>query len=71
MLVFAQGLSTAAGNSHAGHEGEGSEECVSGRGVGMAAVKAELDRLGGQVAIDNKPGDGVRFVFRIPGESAA
>lgn len=74
-LVFAQGLSTtayqAAGEQQACEDGAGTDakerrESVSGRGVGMAAVKVELDKLGGKVFIDNKPGFGVSFLFEIP-----
>jgi ABC-type amino acid transport substrate-binding protein len=39
---------------------------VSGRGMGLAAVRAEVDRLGGDVVMDNRPGQGVRLVVSIP-----
>ena len=39
---------------------------VSGRGVGLAAVKAEVDRLGGQIVIKSETGKGVCFGFVMP-----
>ena len=39
---------------------------VSGRGIGLAAVKQELNNLGGTVVIDSKRGKGTRFVFTLP-----
>ena len=54
-LVFADGLSSR----------ETATE-LSGRGVGMAAVRAEVLRLGGAVTVESVPEEGTRFVFRIP-----
>lgn len=54
-LVFADGLSC---REHATE--------LSGRGVGMAAVRAEVTRLGGQVRVDSSPAKGTRFTFSIP-----
>jgi two-component system, chemotaxis family, sensor kinase CheA len=54
-LIFAPGLSTAA-----------SVSTVSGRGVGMDAVRSAIARLGGQVEIETRPGAGTRVRFRIP-----
>ncbi len=39
---------------------------TSGRGVGMAAVKEELDKLGGKLFIENKINKGVNFKFILP-----
>jgi len=39
---------------------------VSGRGVGLAAVKAELDRLGGSVSVETGQGAGTRLCFHVP-----
>ena len=39
---------------------------LSGRGIGMAAVRAEVLLLGGTVTIENVPEVGARFIFRIP-----
>lgn len=54
-LVFADGLSSRDKATE-----------LSGRGVGMAAVRAEVLRLGGTVAVETVPEEGTRFVFRIP-----
>lgn len=39
---------------------------ISGRGVGMSAVKAELDKLGGRVKINTQKNSGTTFIFTIP-----
>ncbi|HEY1752030.1 MAG TPA: MHYT domain-containing protein, partial [Caulobacteraceae bacterium] len=55
-------------------EGLSSRDCaseVSGRGVGLAAVKAELDRLGGELSVATAPGAGTRFCFRLPINAAS
>jgi two-component system chemotaxis sensor kinase CheA len=39
---------------------------LSGRGVGLAAVRAETERLGGTVRVESEPGRGSRFVFTLP-----
>jgi len=39
---------------------------VSGRGVGMDVVKTNLDRLGGLVDIDSKPGKGSTIHIKLP-----
>ncbi|MFZ5446292.1 MAG: ATP-binding protein [Myxococcota bacterium] len=39
---------------------------LSGRGVGMSAVHAEVERLGGTIEIDTSPGEGTRFSFILP-----
>jgi two-component system chemotaxis sensor kinase CheA len=54
-LVFIEGLSS-----------RDTANDVSGRGVGLAAVKHELDMLGGSVVVDSAPGEGTFFRFRIP-----
>ncbi len=54
-LIFIPGLSTAAEVS-----------ALSGRGIGMDAVRAELQSLGGRIAVDNEPGRGCRFRICIP-----
>lgn len=54
-LVFREGLSSREEASH-----------VSGRGFGLAAVKAELDRLGGAVAVETELGIGTAFTFTLP-----
>ncbi len=54
-LVFADGLSSRDTATQ-----------LSGRGVGMAAVRAEVLRLGGAVTVETVPEEGTRFIFRIP-----
>jgi two-component system chemotaxis sensor kinase CheA len=54
-LVFAEGLSTAAQVSQ-----------VSGRGVGLAAVRATVERLGGGVGIASQPGRGTTVRLTLP-----
>ncbi|MFZ5810604.1 MAG: ATP-binding protein [Thermodesulfobacteriota bacterium] len=39
---------------------------LSGRGVGLAAVKAETERLGGHISVESAPGRGTRFHFTLP-----
>ena len=38
----------------------------SGRGVGMDVVKKNVEKIGGDVAIDSTPGKGTKIVFKIP-----
>jgi len=54
-LIFAPGLSTADSISS-----------LSGRGVGMDVVKANVERIGGLVEIDNRPGSGLTITLRVP-----
>ena len=54
-LVFADGLSCRDDATE-----------LSGRGVGLAAVRAELTLLGGDVRVESNPSQGTRFIFRIP-----
>lgn len=54
-LIFASGFSTAKTVSD-----------ISGRGVGMDIVKANLEKLGGRVVIDSRPGRGSRFTLSLP-----
>lgn len=39
---------------------------ISGRGVGMNVVEAELMKIGGKIDINNRPGVGCSFILRIP-----
>lgn len=39
---------------------------ISGRGVGMDVVHAEVKQLGGSMVIDSTPGQGTRFQIRLP-----
>jgi len=39
---------------------------VSGRGVGMDAVNASIQKLGGSLTIESEPGRGTRFTLTLP-----
>jgi two-component system chemotaxis sensor kinase CheA len=54
-LVFLPGFSTAAAVTN-----------VSGRGVGMDVVKTNVEKIGGKVEIDSRPGKGTTMRMRIP-----
>jgi two-component system chemotaxis sensor kinase CheA len=54
-LIFAAGFSTA------GHVTQ-----LSGRGVGMDAVRTAVERLGGRVAIESRPGAGATVRLTLP-----
>jgi len=54
-LIFEPGLSTAQAVT-----------AISGRGVGMDVVRANVERIGGLVDIDSKPGQGLRLTMRVP-----
>lgn len=54
-LLFAPGFSTAA-----------TVTGVSGRGVGMDAVQAAIDRMRGRIEIDSTVGTGTTMVLRLP-----
>lgn len=54
-LIFVKRVSTCATVSE-----------VSGRGVGLAAVKQELELLGGTVEVESRPGQGASLCFNLP-----
>lgn len=54
-LIFAPGFSTASAVSE-----------ISGRGVGMDAVRAAIERLGGRVEIASSVGQGTVIRLRLP-----
>lgn len=54
-LVFAAGFSTA-----------GSVSELSGRGVGMDAVRAAVTQMGGRVTLTNRPGQGLSVRLSLP-----
>ncbi|MGZ4304785.1 MAG: chemotaxis protein CheW [Solirubrobacteraceae bacterium] len=54
-LLFAPGFSTSEITSD-----------ISGRGVGMDAVRAKIRQLGGEVLIDSVPGAGTAAQIRLP-----
>lgn len=39
---------------------------ISGRGVGMAVVRATVEELGGTLTVDTEPGSGTRFAITLP-----
>src|SRR3954470_5975612 len=54
-LIFQAGLSTAK-----------EVTSISGRGVGMDVVRSNVERIGGIVEVDSKPGEGTRMTLRVP-----
>ncbi len=54
-LVFEPGFSTNDGVTE-----------LSGRGVGLDVVKADISRLKGQIEISSEPGAGTTFTLRLP-----
>lgn len=54
-LIFMPGLSTAA-----------SVTAISGRGVGMDIVRANIERLGGTITLENSAGQGLTVELRAP-----
>ena len=55
LLISKDGLSTAE-----------RIDTVAGRGVGLASVFGAVEAAGGQVAIENSPGTGSRFLLTVP-----
>jgi two-component system chemotaxis sensor kinase CheA len=54
-VLFADGVSTRAETN-----------LLSGRGVGLAALRQVCEELGGAVGVDTKRFAGTRFTFRLP-----
>ncbi len=54
-LIFLPGFSTAE-----------TVTTISGRGVGMDVVRANIERIGGTIDLDSAPGRGTRVTIRIP-----
>lgn len=54
-LIFTPGLSTAD-----------SVSSVSGRGVGMDVVRANLEKVGGSIEVSSQPGKGTSFHLKLP-----
>ncbi|MCJ2132749.1 chemotaxis protein CheA [Methylobacterium sp. J-026] len=54
-LIFAPGFSTA-----------GSVGALSGRGVGMDAVRAAAERMGGRVSVESRAGAGTTVALHLP-----
>ncbi|HWU93227.1 MAG TPA: chemotaxis protein CheA, partial [Sphingomicrobium sp.] len=54
-LIFEAGLSTAK-----------EVTAISGRGVGMDVVRSNIERIGGIVEVDSRPGVGTSMTLRVP-----
>lgn len=54
-LIFLPGLTTAS-----------EVTAVSGRGVGMDVVRANVERIGGVIALESAPGQGLTVTLRVP-----
>ncbi len=54
-LIFTPGLSTAK-----------EVTAISGRGVGMDIVRANIERIGGVIALASEPGRGLTITMRVP-----
>jgi two-component system chemotaxis sensor kinase CheA len=54
-LIFVPGFSTAAAPG-----------LTSGRGVGLDVVRAAVERLGGRIAVQSRPGQGAAITLRLP-----
>ena len=54
-LIFMDNLSTKETTSE-----------LSGRGVGMAAVKESIEKLGGKISVTSKLGEGSEFSITVP-----
>ena len=55
LLIFEPGLSTADAVSS-----------VSGRGVGMDVVRANIEKVGGSIDVFSQPGEGTTFYLQLP-----
>ncbi|MES3097996.1 chemotaxis protein CheA [Sphingomonas faeni] len=54
-LIFAPGLSS-----------RDTVTAISGRGVGMDVVRANIEQIGGRIMLTNDPGRGLRIVIHVP-----
>lgn len=54
-VIFAPGFSTAE-----------TITSISGRGVGMDVVRANVEKIGGAIEVESAPGRGTKFKVRIP-----
>jgi chemotaxis protein histidine kinase CheA/ActR/RegA family two-component response regulator len=60
LLIFEPGFSTAS-----------EVTALSGRGIGLDAVRVELQALGGRIEMDTEAGKGCRFSIRLPASLAS
>ncbi|RZM11029.1 MAG: hypothetical protein EOP68_04840, partial [Sphingomonas sp.] len=51
---------------HAGLSSRDTVTAVSGRGVGMDVVRANIEQIGGRVAVRNRPGQGLSLILQVP-----
>jgi two-component system chemotaxis sensor kinase CheA len=54
-LIFSPGLSS-----------RDEVTAISGRGVGMDVVRANIEQIGGRIALDNRPGRGLSIAIQMP-----
>lgn len=54
-LIFQPGFSTAS-----------EVTALAGRGIGLDAVRSELQALGGRITVDSRAGEGCRFTICVP-----
>lgn len=54
-FIFAPGFSTAQSVSN-----------ISGRGIGMDVVRANIESIGGNVSLTTTPGQGTTFIMKVP-----
>jgi two-component system, chemotaxis family, sensor kinase CheA len=54
-LIFYPGFSTSEQVTH-----------ISGRGVGMDVVKNNIEKIGGSIEVESRPGDGTTIRLRVP-----
>ncbi|MCL2264764.1 MAG: response regulator [Treponema sp.] len=59
-FIFQSGFSTSSGLTN-----------ISGRGVGMDAVKSNIERMKGSISIQTKAGEGTAFTISVPLSLAA
>lgn len=54
-MLFHPGFSTASSKTE-----------LAGRGVGLDVVRANLQTLNGEIDINSRPGEGTRFILKVP-----
>ena len=54
-MIFVDGLSTKDAVSD-----------ISGRGVGISAVKDDIEKIGGSLVVESKEGAGTKFIITLP-----